>query len=59
MQEAADGSEKLKDGLKTASDGNKTITKNLKKLADSTLTFKQSPDSKETDQCLSPVALSS
>ena len=40
MQEAADGSEELKDGLKTASDGNKTIIKNLKKLADSTLTFK-------------------
>ena len=31
MQEAADGSKELKDGLGDASDGNKTITDNLKK----------------------------
>ena len=40
MQEAADGSTELKDGIQSASEGNETITINLKKLADSTLTFK-------------------
>ena len=39
MQKAADGSGKIKDGLDSAADGNKTITKNLKKLSSSTLTF--------------------
>ena len=45
MQEAADGSGKLEDGLTTAADGNKTITKNLKKLSTSTLTFVSGADS--------------
>lgn len=36
MQEAADGSGKIEDGLSTVADGNKTITKNLKKLSTST-----------------------
>ena len=30
MQEAADGSGKIEDGLNTAADGNKTITKTLR-----------------------------
>ena len=45
MQEAADGSGKIEDGLNTAADGNKTITKNLKKLSTSTLTFVSGADS--------------
>lgn len=40
MQEAADGAGTLKSGMDDASSGNQTITKNLKVLADSTLTFK-------------------
>lgn len=42
--EAGDGSEKLKEGTKKLTDGNKEITKNLTKLADSTLTFNEGAD---------------
>lgn len=44
MQEAADGALELKDGIETASDGNAKITKNLKKLSDSTLAFEDGAD---------------
>ena len=39
MQDAADGSGELKDGIESAAKGNQTITENLKKLSSSTLTF--------------------
>lgn len=41
MQEAADGADKIDEGLKTASDGNATITDNLDLLATSTLEFRE------------------
>ena len=47
MEDAADGSSKLKDGVKEVSDGNTTINENLEVLADSTLTFKEGSDTLE------------
>jgi putative membrane protein len=42
--EAADGSEELEEGTEKLIEGNKEITKNLTKLADSTLTFNEGAD---------------
>ena len=42
---AADGSQKLSDGVATASKGNKTITENLNTLASSALVFNDGADS--------------
>ena len=50
MEQAADGARQLQDGAKEASRGSSTITENLRKLADSTLTFRDG--SKELTQGL-------
>lgn len=41
MEDAADGSSKIRDGVEEVKDGNTKINKNLGVLADSTLTFKE------------------